>query len=181
MNKEKRGKMLMRGVLETTKDRVSTQVGAIVLGTLALIVFWLFILNNIESRPIYDKILIWIVLILITIVYFVFGLLITGFEIDAIYELGITNRHTALHDKLLGRTFQRFESIAMIKYGKTEWFNLGKVDFIVLIDRDKGQILRPFLALNYKNNFFRALLRQIREKNPDAKWIPVKYQDIGRR
>ena len=180
LNNKQRGRLVTKGVLRTAKDSVTAQALGIPLIIIGLIIIWAFFINNLDFELLSVRILVVMSLFLVTIV-FLSIIYITGLETDAIYELGASNRDTSLLDKILGRTFQPFKSIVAIKYGKTDWFNQGRVYFIALIDRNKGQILRPYLDIDYKNNFFNDLLRYIKKKCPNAKWILVKYENLDKR
>jgi hypothetical protein len=170
----------MRGIRGTGTDRIYTQLIGIPLLIIFLVIFTLYIIYNLEYHPLYMKIL----LSIGSALFVIYGLIVifmTGFETDAIYEKGISNQYTSLIDKIRGRTFQPFDSIIMIKYGKLDFPNYGKVDYIVPIDKYKGQILRPFINVKYRNPFFRVLIKHIKIKCPDAKWVFSRIEDIERK
>jgi hypothetical protein len=170
----------MRGIRGSGKDKISTQIIGIPLLIIFLFLFTLYGIINLEYHPLYMKILLIIGTGLIDITGLIV-IILTGFEIDAIFENGVTNRFTTIYDKVLNRTFQPFESISVIKYGKTDFADNENMDYIVLIDKYKGQILRPYVNVDYKNPFFRVLIKHIKIKCPDAKWIPSKIDDIKRK
>ncbi|MCK4456347.1 MAG: hypothetical protein KAW39_01255 [Thermoplasmata archaeon] len=100
-----------------------------------------------------------------------------GFEVDAIYGNGITNRDTTLIDRIRGRTFTSFADIKTIRLITTERID-GVLESLEIVG-DRGPLLRRFHNREYINDFYSNLVREIRTKCPDCVWEEV--ETVGRR
>ncbi|MFQ6061535.1 MAG: hypothetical protein ACE5KV_09660 [Thermoplasmata archaeon] len=101
-----------------------------------------------------------------------------GFEIDAIYEEGITNRAATLLDRLRNQFFARFAEIKTIEYG-TLATQEGNVDFLRVFG-SKGSLLKPFYNRKYRNDFYGVLVQTLKEKCSDCEWLEVKHENSKR-
>jgi dolichyl-phosphate-mannose--protein O-mannosyl transferase len=101
-----------------------------------------------------------------------------GFEIDAIYEYGVTNRYTSLIRYLKGKSFQSFRRVLKIGYGKIKIHN-EELDFLAIFDQDTdSQIISTFVNYKYENNFFNILIETLSKKCSSAKWVETDYEDL---
>lgn len=102
-----------------------------------------------------------------------------GFEIDAIWENGISSYSSMLKDRIKGRTFLPYKNIGKVYYGtyKTpdEETKISHYYMIVAKGEDKPNwsIWPHFEKEFYEDDFFKRLTRAIKKNAPQAKWIEV--------
>jgi hypothetical protein len=117
---------------------------------------------------------IWILIFFI--IFFMVAISGWGLEIDAIYENGITNCITPLHEYLKGKSFHPFENITKIGYGYNQ--RRGS-KFIVLYEcHSLSPTVRNFTEIEYKNDFYQRLIETLKKKCPNAKWKKVVWDEL---
>ncbi len=104
-----------------------------------------------------------------------------GFEIDAIFENGLTNRSTTLAQFLKGETFQTFAGVEAIGTGTMRTGKAKDMEFLVLFDKIHGQILMPFVNFDTREVFYKTLTNVLREKSPQARWTRVRWEDLTKK
>jgi hypothetical protein len=183
---QKRSKLLYMGITgkydDTLKGQVFRFAGTVALLLVTLIFVWLSLEGYIYFEPFKSKIYAALIFSVpaILIITWLFISPLYGLEVDAIYENGITNRHTALSQRIMGKSFQPFESISSIGYGKTI-FNGKEIEFVIPFEKKYSRLgIRPYTNIKnkYKNNFYTTLITILKEKCPAAKWIEVKWENL---
>ena len=179
MTNELRGKLLYSGKKETWKDTIRGQRNMMVICIFSII-FVLFLIFTLllgyATVPIPIPLVIFLELFIIF--FFVFILLGIGFEIDAIYENGVTNRYTSLKEFLQNKRFHRFEDITKIGYGINNIEN-EKSEFIVMYEKNsKDPTIPNYTKIEYKNNFYEKLIETLKPKCPNAIWKEVDWMSL---
>lgn len=105
-----------------------------------------------------------------------------GLETDRVYQNGVTSSCTSLLQRLRGESYQSFDRIDRIGIGRVTIEKLySNAEFVVLFDRGKGQMLRPFIGTRLDADFYSALKRTLEERCPEVKWTQVYWKNLKRR
>ena len=162
---------------ESIRAQKNAFVASIILFGVASVLMGLWATGYIHLRDqTYDFMLVAGIAVLM-IAFLGYGLSL-GFEVDAIYGNGITNRATTLIDKIRGRDFAPFGDIKTVRQGimKTKE---GEVEFLEVVG-DRGPLLQRFYNREYVNDFFGILVREIQAKCSDNVWEDVELEELGR-
>ena len=113
-----------------------------------------------------------IVFLIIVMLFIIWVTSLLGFEINAIYENGITTSKTKLLERLVGNSFHRYENITKIGYGKLS--GKDQSDFIVIFENHSPvPTVRNYAKIDFKNDFFEQLIITLKQKCPNATWENV--------
>lgn len=175
-----RGKLLYHGIIGIWSDTIQkqkyTMIECIFLLLLVIFQMFLLLLEYFSTDPIPKHLIIFIDLFILLIIIFMISRI--GFEIDAIYENGITNRHTSLIKYFQNRRFHRFEDITKVGFG-TRNVSDKKSEFIVLYENNsKDPTVSNYTKIEYKNEFYSGLVEVLKQKCPNAKWEEIDWKKL---
>lgn len=183
--KDERGKLLYLGVMNRWKDTIKGQIKMFikvcVFICIAFFVLYIVLLPgaHVGSRQ-YDYILRPMTIAAMLFVFFILFLVISiiGFELDRIYENGITTRNTSMLEKIRGKIFHPYKNIIKIGYGEHQ-FSDGRSEFIAVYENDTKKPAIPcFLKMYYKNDFYNRLIETLKNNCPNVSWEKVSWSEI---
>ena len=102
-------------------------------------------------------------------------LFMSGDEIDAVYENGLTHRDVSLNKKLQGKHWIPWGEIERIEYGYIDDAFKGKLDISEYIRIYAGDKATWYFTRNsfgrHNPKFYPLLLKMLHERSPQAEWV----------
>lgn len=170
-----RGKLVYYGVMGRDDDTVKGLIKYGVILLIVIIIFAIILILSIKGDgTILGSSFLSSVLSFFFLVFSIYGLIsYGGFEIDGIYEYGLTHRYYSLIDRFKGKTFVRYEKITKIEYGITKSIK-GQTQYIRYFTKETENTNVPYFCENiYKNEFYKQLFDTLKIKCPNAVWKRV--------
>jgi len=177
-----RGRLLYKGIQGNWRDTIKTQKKQF------LECFFIFLISLVISISIWTNFLVFPripqvvgyiapipVLILTIFLIEISG----GFEVDGIYENGITNSMTTLTEKIGGKGFHPYSKITKVGYGN-EYKRKGNSEFIVVYENNSRlPTVRSYTKTKYKNDFYEKLKTVLKQKCPNVPWTKIDLYKIS--
>lgn len=180
--KQECGKLLYKGVrgtyLDTVRGHVKMFVSA-VLNFCFLIVAVLFVTFSLGWRPYGSMIVPMVMIIGIIVIFSMVIFALGGFDIDGIYDNGISSCCHTLYAYIKKETFHSYKNITKIGTG-TRILKGKKSQFIVIYEHNSKQPTIPnYTEAEYKNDFYQKLIEILKQKCPHAKWEEVDWYSLS--
>ncbi len=176
-----RGKLKYKGITGEFYDTISGQIKVVIflIFSIALMITFTYCTIIFKWTLIGSSIFgatIWIFFMIIFIILLHAG---GGIEINGIYELGISSAMHNLGDCLMKKTFHRYENITKIGYGNHTFTGGLKTSFISIYENNENEPSAPaFHKYRFKNDFYNKLIKTLKQKCPNAKWVKIEYASL---
>ncbi|MEE9506537.1 MAG: hypothetical protein V3V98_05260 [Thermoplasmata archaeon] len=181
---EDRGVILLGPDEEFLKDPIVVQTLLLVLMSTGLLLPLFLLIRSVQGHAsiLGSNVLAtvtWVMVILLWLWVMNFSV---SLETDRIYQNGLTNRNVTLQQRLRGESYQPFDKIDRIGIGKVMIGRFADdAEFLVPFDKEKDQMLRPFVSTDLDGDFYSAVKRTLEERCPEVKWTQVFYKNLKRR
>lgn len=169
-----RGNLEYVGVMGKNEDTIKGQIKNVIILTFLLFIDLFALILSIMGKGMILgtptlAIIVWSILLLILVILLNKA---TGFEIDGIYERGLSHRYTTLVDRIIGNNFCYYQDVAVVHQGITTTPK-GKSEYIRYF-RSKKSRVNPYFCKNlYKNKFYDKLAVTLKERCLHAKWEKI--------
>jgi len=102
-----------------------------------------------------------------------------GFDIDGVYENGISSCCHTLYAYIKKETFHPYKNITKIGTG-TRILKGKKSQFIVIYEYNSKQPTIPnYTEDEYKNDFYQELIKTLKQRCQHAKWEEVDWYSLS--
>ena len=175
---EIRGKLLYKGKSGRYYDTINGQKKMITLIIFSMGVFLTYAICSI----IFQITIAGSIILLEALLFFLIGILLLllyavgGIDIDGIYENGISSAHHTLIEYLKGKTFHPYNTISKVGYGikKDEHSRF----LSIYLNNESIPGIRAYYDKDYKNDFYKELIKVLRNKCPDIPWVKIEWESL---
>jgi hypothetical protein len=177
-----RGRLVRAGIEGPVDHAMKNRKGQFVAGLILLVFPFslpliLTISGVLQAREQVVLYIMWFVATGLPILWLAIFNLLGGLDIDAIFEDGVTNERSTVLDRILGKSYVRFEDVEIIAYGK-EVEDDDEISFVALMSTEKRLLIKPFADVRYEDDFFDFLIGTLRTKCESADWMEVRWKDL---
>ena len=172
--RSKRGKMIKLGKIykEDSKKELISDYFKLLLG-IGIITFFTYFASIGNIRWFGSTLLPYLVLVTVNgMAWYVF-LFYPGAGLDVIYEKGITYSKVSLIEKLRGKGWIPWDEVKKVYYGVYDFEDKrGKSEYVQVVgEKNMTQPIVKKLYEKYSPEFYPLLVKLLKEKCPNAKWI----------
>lgn len=167
---ENRGNLLFQGKKGSSADTIEGQKKIFNFYFLMSCLFTVLFVLALTGSNLFAKLALFGILLLFC---WVMIFIAAGFEIDGIFEKGITFMSSNLFEKRKGHSFHRYEDITHIYYGIIKTAN-GESRYLRIVGKNLSDRKRDgdYICENlFLNDYFIRLQKTLEEKCCKAEWI----------